>query len=71
MRPYQQVRFYDPFTDSDAVRLSVFDDRGDEYWSKLLRTKSGRATREAREEALAAIEMAIDQGLTPGEVRAD
>lgn len=64
---YQQIRFYDPMLDCEAVRISGFSGRG-EYWMKLPLDPSGRRRREQKEKALEAIEEAIASGCEPGEV---
>ncbi len=68
MTAFQELRFYDPFIDAEGIRISGFDGRGGEYFMRLPLAKSGRARREQRNDALAAIEEAIKAGLEPGEV---
>lgn len=53
--------------DCNAVRLSVFDDRGAEFFMLLERDKP--RWRDRRREALDAIGEAIEIGCEPGEVR--
>jgi hypothetical protein len=71
MTRHQQVRFYDPHMDAEAVRISGFDDRGDEFWMKRRLAPEGALRRIQREEALSAIAEAIEAGLEPGEVIVD
>jgi hypothetical protein len=68
MTTSQQIHFWDPGLDADAVRISGFDGRGGEFWMKLPVAQAGRARRAQMAQALAAIEEAIEAGLEPGEV---
>ena len=68
MTAHQQIRFYDPYTDSEGVRISGFDGKGGEFFQRLALAPSGKARRLQREKALEAIEEAIEAGLEPGEV---
>lgn len=52
----------------DAVRLSMVDAHGGEFW-RVIPRESGAAYREARDAALDEIEDAIAAGVEPGEVR--
>lgn len=70
MTTYSEFRFYSPLLDSEAARLSMANERGQEYFSVIPAEVSGKAYRAARDEALDLIEHAIMVGLEPGEVRA-
>jgi len=52
-----------------AVRLSVADDHGREFFMLVPRPTGGRAWRDERDEMLQAIEAAIERGDEPGEVK--
>lgn len=67
---FQTLRYWDVALDGEAVRISGFDGRGGEYWTKRALPTSARARRAQREEAEALIEEAIEAGLEPGEVLA-
>lgn len=68
---YTETRFYDPFLDAEAVRISAFPDRGGEYWMRLAVPPPGKARRLQREWALAVLMDAINAGLEPGQVVTD
>ena len=65
---WSEIRFYCPFRDANMTRIYAFDAKGGEFWQAIPTAPGGRARREARERALDAIEMAIEQGCEPGEV---
>lgn len=65
---YQTLRHYDPFTDSDMMRVSVFDHAGQEYWRKVPANTHGKKRRDVIEEALDVIADAMDRREQPGEV---
>lgn len=65
---YREFAHWSLALDCPAVRLSVWDERGGEYWM-LLPRRPGDKWRKAREEALESIAEAIEQGCEPGEVR--
>lgn len=65
---YREFRFFSAALDADAVRLSMTDDRGQEYYA-IVEAAVGRRWRERREAALARIEDAIALGYAPGEIR--
>ena len=66
---YQQLHYYDPFTDTESLRISMASSRGEEYWCSIPLTPEGRPRRESREAALDALMAAIDDPLhPPGEV---
>jgi hypothetical protein len=66
---YATMRFWSPLLGSPAVRLSMVDDRGGEFYSIIAVDRSAKAYRAARDRALDAIEEAIYRGDEPGEVR--
>jgi hypothetical protein len=68
MTGYLSFRFYSPEMDTAAVRLSMADSRGREYYA-ILPGGSGKGWRERRDTALDAIEAAIEAGEEPGEVQ--
>lgn len=68
MSSYRSFRFYSPDLDSEAVRLSMADGLGREYFV-IVPAASGWRWRECRDVALDAIEGAIEAGDEPGEVR--
>jgi hypothetical protein len=69
---WQQLRYWSPHTDRDMVRYSGFDGKGGEFWiEREWQAASGSAKRRQREQALEAINEAIDAGLEPGRVITD
>ena len=52
--------------DAFMSRISGFDDRNHEHWMVI---EDGKGYRERREEALLAIQAAIEDGHLPGEVK--
>lgn len=68
MSGYRAFRFYSPDLDAEAVRLSMADGLGREFFA-IVPSSIGRRWRECRDAALDAIEGAIDAGDQPGEVR--
>lgn len=68
MTTYSEFRFYSPLLDSEAARISVADEQGQEYFVVIPAEVSGKAYRAARDEALDLIEHAMLVGLEPGEV---
>lgn len=67
-RVYSTYEFYSPILDSAAVRISVPDGRGGEFFAIVSRPAPGKSWREVRDRALNAIESAMESGLDPGEV---
>lgn len=65
---FSEFEFYSPMLDAQAVRLSVPDGCGGEYYAIVAKPAAGKSFRELRERALSAIQAAIDSGLDPGEV---
>ena len=70
-RTLQIFRFWDIQTTSEAARISIADDQGQEYWMKVLKPGTGRGWREARHQAIEQIQDAMDAGEPPGEVVVD
>lgn len=68
---FQQLRFYDPGIDGEAIRISGFDGKGGEFFMTLELAAAGAARRKQRRDVEDAISEAIDAGLEPGEVRID
>ncbi len=68
MNGYRQFRFYSPTLDAEAVRLSMANEAGQEYYMIVAASEAGRRWRERRDEALAAIDDAIGRQDEPGEV---
>lgn len=60
-------RFWDPYLDCEAIRISGFSGRG-EFWRKLPLAPAGAKRRAQLEESLDLIEQAIEADLEPGEV---
>ncbi len=67
MSVYSEYRHWSPTLGCDAVRLSMVDERGGEFY-RIIPVVSGRGWRAARDEALEVIEDAIIRGAEPGEV---
>ncbi len=59
--------FWSPILGVDAVRLSLWDQHGQEFW-KVLACPSGRGYRALRQKTLSLLADAIDDGRAPGEV---
>ena len=69
MSVYREYTFWSPVLGDAAARLSMPDDHGLEYFAIVRRPSNGREWREARADALQAIEAAILRGDQPGEVK--
>lgn len=69
MSLYREYRFFSPLDDADAVRLSMPDNRGSEYYT-ILEACHGKRWRERKQTALIALEDAIEAGIPPGEIDA-
>lgn len=67
MASYSEYRFWSPILDAEAVRLSLFDCRGGEFWM-ILSALDGKSYRQRRTEALEYMAEAVHLGLAPGEV---
>jgi hypothetical protein len=68
MSGYREIHFFSMELDADAVRLSLADDDGREYYAIVLADVVGRGWRERREAALIAIDDAIAAKMPPGKV---
>lgn len=68
MSGYSAHRYWSPMLGCDAVRLSMVDDRGGEFFKIIPVDAPGQPYRTARDAALDAIENAIAAGAQPGEV---
>lgn len=64
---YHEFRSYSPLHDCEMVRISVFNERGAEYWMGIPVT-APKKYRERRDKALEAIDYAIEHKLEPGQV---
>ena len=67
MSGYVEFRMWSPALGCDAVRLSMANDRGDEYYM-VVPYEHGKVWRERKHRLLDLIDSAIEQGLEPGEV---
>lgn len=63
-----EYRYWSPVHGEEVARVSMFNDRGHEFWMELP-CEDGRAYRSALRDAAEAIDQAINDGLEPGEVR--
>ena len=66
---YREQHFWSPTLGLDAVRLSIGDGRGGEFFVIVPREDAGKRWRERREQLLDALGEAIERGDEPGEVR--
>lgn len=64
---YHEFRSYSPLHDCEMVRISVFDERGAEYF-QIIPASSPKRYRERRDKALDLIDYAISQKMEPGMV---
>lgn len=67
MLAWQEIRSYSPYHDTEMVRLSMTDGRGEFF--TLIPSGEGKTYRERRKTALETLTLAIEQGADPGEVR--
>lgn len=67
MSTYTEYRAYSPIIDAEQVRLSMYDDRGGEFFA-LVPAAGAKKWRERKDAALDAIMDAMDAGALPGEV---
>jgi hypothetical protein len=70
-RTYQELRSYSPIQDCTVARISMTDDRHQEFFMLVPDRGTRRDYRAARSAALEALQEAIDAGCEPGEVRVD
>ena len=61
-------QYYDIGTDTNVSRISGFDEHSQEHWMVIEVAISGSTYRERRDEAVLAIQDAIEEGHQPGEV---
>jgi hypothetical protein len=66
---WQELTYYDPFTDTESKRLSLFDSSGLEFYTTVTKPGSGKRWRELRAELLERLADAIEAGVPPGEVK--
>jgi hypothetical protein len=62
---YREFKFWSAELDSKAARLSMSDDKGQEYFA-IVECGKGKSWRERREWALQCIDDAIAMGWPPG-----
>ena len=68
MSVYQALHMgFSAVYNTNVTRISLIDDRGDEYWT-LIPTCSGKRYRDTRDRVLDALQDAIERGDEPGEV---
>lgn len=67
MSIYRAYHYWSPTLGVQAVRLSMVDAHGSEFYS-VIADEGGKSYRAARDTALDAIEDAIAEGQQPGEV---
>lgn len=65
---YQEFRAYSPLYDAVMARISMTDDRGQEFYA-LIPAVSGKPYRTAKAEAIEMIQEAMADGCQPGEVQ--
>lgn len=70
MSAYHEFTFWSPWLDCEAVRVSMANASGQEFY-RIIPRENGKRWRERRTEALDIIETAIAQGCEPGEVRVE
>lgn len=68
MSGYAAYPFYDIQRGGMAVRLSMVDERGGEYFAIVSKPKNGREWRDKRRDTLHLVEQAILRQDGPGEV---
>jgi hypothetical protein len=67
MRTYSQFRFWSPYLGCEAVRLSMFDSHGGEFF-KIISADNAKTFRKVRDIVVNKLAAAIDNGDQPGEV---
>lgn len=67
LQAQQTTHYYDPAMDCKAICFICYTGKG-AYWIRTPEAPEGRKRREQKEELLASIAEAIDNGQTPGEV---
>ncbi len=66
---YREFRFYSSELDAEAVRFSIADSDGQEYFAIVPAVAPGKRWREWRDQVLDRIDEAMVAGDPPGEVR--
>lgn len=61
--------FWSPLLGEDAVRFSVFDNHGHEFWAISPMIPAGKSLRELRQHWAERIFDAMESGQDPGEVK--
>jgi hypothetical protein len=69
VRAYSEHFSYSPVHDCRMARISMVDKHNSEFFALVRAEPMGAAYRDARREALVAIDEAIERGCDPGEVR--
>jgi hypothetical protein len=64
----REFHFWSPLMGRDAVRLSMANERGEEYFA-LVPDLDGPAWRKLKQEAWEALSEAIEADMKPGEIR--
>jgi len=67
---YQEFRYWSPLIGDHAVRLSMWDQHGREFFA-IIQTPDSRGYRKIRRKTLDLIADAIEGGLEPGEIAFD
>jgi hypothetical protein len=68
MASYNEFISYSPLLDCRVARISMVDERNQEYFAMIPAEPMGKAYRERRQRACEAIDAAIADGRDPGEV---
>lgn len=63
-----EYKFWSPMLGDDAVRISLYDARGQEYYAIRTYPGEGKSLRELREATALRIFDAMESGAQPGEV---
>lgn len=66
---YSTFTAYSPIFDCETTRLSMVNERGEEFWCMLPNRTEGRAWRALKKEAVEVLTEAIKSGLEAGEIR--
>lgn len=64
-----EYHFWSPVLGARAVRLSLFDERGSEFFVVAARPQSGQSYREWRDKNVTRMMAAIRMGREPGEMK--
>jgi hypothetical protein len=71
MATFAEYKFWSVILGCDAVRISMVDDHGSEFFKVVPIDNSTKKYRDVRERVLEMIQDAIDRGDDPGEVVGD